>query len=336
MAKPRGLGHFLAQDALRSFPNQSSRGIARVLYHNHQESFPTYESAYLTIRYLRGTRGSLNRAALHATGNTEFVNIIPPGSAVDLPEAFPGLDWEPYLVAGTRILCISDIHLPYHDVQSLRIVIKDAKRFKIDAILINGDLLDSYPLSKFPKDPTKPRFSEDIKTAQNFLKYLRQEFQTALIYWKFGNHDLSLEKYLWVKAPELFGCRGIDLDDFVTAKDFGVEVIKEDQRVMLGKLTALHGHEFGGGSIGPVNPARGAFLKLNDSALISHFHRSSQHSETTVHEKLISCWSIGCLCRLHPQYARVNKWNLGYAFVSVDKDGNFEVDNRRIYRGRSW
>jgi hypothetical protein len=47
------------------------------------------------------------------------------------------------------------------------------------------------------------------------------------------------------------------------------------------------------------------------------------HSETFV-------WSTGCLCDLTPQYARVNRWNHGMAFVEVANDGSFNVSNFRI------
>jgi hypothetical protein len=42
------------------------------------------------------------------------------------------------------------------------------------------------------------------------------------------------------------------------------------------------------------------------------------------------CWSTGCLCDLTPEYARVNRWNWGFATVTVDTAGSFDVDNYRI------
>jgi hypothetical protein len=36
------------------------------------------------------------------------------------------------------------------------------------------------------------------------------------------------------------------------------------------------------------------------------------------------------LCDLNPEYARVNKWNHGFALVEVAKNKDFEVTNYRI------
>ena len=52
------------------------------------------------------------------------------------------------------------------------------------------------------------------------------------------------------------------------------------------------------------------------------------HSETTA-------WSTGCLCNLRPEYAKFNRWNHGFAFVDIDKSGEFEVHNYKIAR-KGW
>jgi hypothetical protein len=50
---------------------------------------------------------------------------------------------------------------------------------------------------------------------------------------------------------------------------------------------------------------------------------------------MITCWSIGCLCGLHPEYAPLNKWVHGFAIVHGEsEDGYFEVENKRIVEGR--
>lgn len=36
------------------------------------------------------------------------------------------------------------------------------------------------------------------------------------------------------------------------------------------------------------------------------------------------------MCDLAPDYARLNKWNHGFALVEVRDDGEFDVENLRI------
>jgi hypothetical protein len=108
-----------------------------------------------------------------------------------------------------------------------------------------------------------------------------------------------------------------------------------DRRVIeLGKLQILHGHEYPTPIIGPVNPARGAFLRAMECVMVGHHHQTSEHTAPTLSQKMITTWSTGCLCDLHPAYARLNKWNQGFAAVEVDSKGRFNVDNLRVLNGR--
>jgi hypothetical protein len=64
-----------------------------------------------------------------------------------------------------------------------------------------------------------------------------------------------------------------------------------------------------------------------DTSLLGHHHRSSSHVEYTWKHEPINCWSVGCLCDLSPEYARINKWNHGHAIVEVGSSGVFDVLN---------
>ena len=70
------------------------------------------------------------------------------------------------------------------------------------------------------------------------------------------------------------------------------------------------------------------------TALTSHWHRTSDHNERNLMGKVITTWSTGCLSNLHPEFARLNKWNHGYAAVEIDKEGMFSVENYRIADGK--
>ena len=82
----------------------------------------------------------------------------------------------------------------------------------------------------------------------------------------------------------------------------------------------------------PVNPARGLFLKGYECAIESHYHRTSEHTEPTLLDKVITTWSLGCLCDLHPDYAPLNKWNHGFGLLYIDDKG-WKFVNKRIVQG---
>jgi len=103
--------------------------------------------------------------------------------------------------------------------------------------------------------------------------------------------------------------------------------------IYAGRLPILHGHEYGGFGVGGVNPARGLSLKSFSSSLVGHSHRTSSHSERDINDKVMSWFSTGCLCGLHPEYAILNKWNQGFCYIDTDGQ-EFAVNNFKIHKGK--
>ncbi len=120
------------------------------------------------------------------------------------------------------------------------------------------------------------------------------------------------------------------LDHWLHLGRHGIELVKDQRPIMAAKLPILHGHEKGKGISAPVNQARGAFLRLHHTVLEGHGHRTSGHCEPDMFGAEVFCWSTGCLCDLRPEYARINKWNWGFAIATIHADGSFDVANQRI------
>lgn len=157
----------------------------------------------------------------------------------------------------------------------------------------------------------------------------------AVIYFIQGNHEERLEKYLKIKAPELFGLEEFRLDMLLGLGERGIHWIQDRRYLQAGKLNILHGHEIGGGAISPVNASRTLFLKTKSNTLAGHRHQTSEHSEPTIDGDIIACWSVGCLSDLHPYYWRIgHKWNQGAAHIRTYPDGDFKVFNFRIFNGK--
>jgi hypothetical protein len=116
--------------------------------------------------------------------------------------------------------------------------------------------------------------------------------------------------------------------------EIGIQEIKSKQVVKAGKLSLLHGHEFGHSVFSPVNPARGLYMRAKESSIIGHHHQTSEHSEKSLNGKVVTTWSVGALCGMKPDYMPYNKWNLGFAEIEFDKNRDFEVYNKRIINNK--
>jgi predicted phosphodiesterase len=234
------------------------------------------------------------------------------------------------------VLVASDFHLPYHNSAAVEACLAFGDKFNPDAILLNGDVFDCYQISRFDRDPDKPKIRHELECGKQFFGHLRARFPDAQLVFKLGNHDERFEKYLMLNAPELFDVPEIrfawHLAAGLPAND--VTVVGDQRPVMLGKLTTMHGHEKGRGISSPVNPARGAFLRLLTSVLEGHGHRTSEHTERTFDGRIIACRTTGCLCGLWPEYARANKWDHSFATVEVEASGDYHLQLHRIIEGQ--
>ena len=231
-----------------------------------------------------------------------------------------------------RVLVMNDIHLPYHDIPALDAALKWGKKQNPDAIFLNGDIIDCYELSQFDKDPKQRKFYEELQTLEQFIALLKKIFKCP-IYFKFGNHELRYHKFLYRKAKELVGIEEFDLHAIIK-KRADVITIENNRVVIINGLAHIHGHEFGRALFSPVNAARGLFLQAKSSAVKGDCHATSEHTERDIHGKMMTTYSIGCLCGLTPEYAPLNKWNHGVAMQFNERDGRYRLDNRRIYNGK--
>lgn len=297
--------------------------LARIVYNDNKLLFTNVERVRDILRGIEGKRGKSNRRIIKQVENR-------PLNPYNLPSSDETI-YEPFKINAKRLLVLSDIHIPYHSVNSLTIAFDWAKKQKPDAVLLNGDTLDFFGLSRYAKDPKKRSFSSELESFKDFITILKKTFD-AKIYFKIGNHEERYEHYLWMKAGELAGIDDFELANIIKARAEGIEIIADKRIMKAGELNIIHGHEYFG-SFSPVNIARGLFTKGKVSAMQGHNHQTSEHTEADMNGKITTTWSVGCLSELHPMYMPLNKWNHGFAFIEIDGE-DFQVQNKRIYKGK--
>lgn len=305
---------------LEKYPKMKTRRLAIIISEIEGLDVEGLRSA---IRYYRGSMGKYNRDKLSTDRYVREYNLPEPENE----------EYTPFVLDKQRLLILSDIHVPYHDNKAITAAIEWAKEHSPDSILLNGDILDCYQLSNFSRDPRKMSFVRELDQLKLFLETLNTEFPDTPIYYKLGNHEERIELTVINKTPDLVGVVDYSLKSVVGFNNFNCTEIKDKRIVQFSNLNILHGHEIFKGASMAVNPARTAYLRATENTIVGHTHKSSEHNEVTLNGKLITTWSAGCLCYMHPQYMPINKWNHGFAFVKMDND-NFRVTNLRIHEGR--
>lgn len=299
--------------------------VAKILFQKHPSIFQgnNIDNIRSLVRSLRGSNVGKADPLLEA----QFHNLRP-----DVK------DFTPFIIPEyvERLGIISDVHIPYVDEVNLNASLDWLEAQKIDAILLNGDILDCYQLSKFGKDRRLRNAYQEIIMLREFLDMISQRFKK--VYYKLGNHEERFENFVFRQCPELIEFlsfeKALENNGEFSLKEYNIEIIKDKRPVMFTtNLTILHGHEFGNSFSNPVGAARWLFMKAQSNALCGHMHSSSEYSTRTVTGKQIKTWSVGCLSEMHPAYRPLNGWQAGFAMVKRDGE-YFEVTNKTVENGR--
>lgn len=341
-----------ARELIEKFPNLSKKQLGALLFKENPLLFKDAEDGRVVVRAVTGSLGKSTAGEVIQTD--KYIGKLPEGDKND---------FSPFLITGKRIGILSDIHIPYHDLKALGLAIRKLKEYKIDTLILDGDIIDCYHLSKFIKDPNKRKHFEEVQMLLIFLDDLIEIFPGVEIIYKTGNHEQRYENFIYQKSPEFLGmhvlswkhllnirldkcdtCKGTAIHKGVECPNCekgiiannikrGIHLVKDKRIIKIGKLSVGHGDEFGKGVFSPVNPARGFYLKAKANVLCGDRHQVSAHTAKDINGKITAAWSIGCLCDMNPLYLPINEWQHGFAFVERDGE-EFEVHNHTIINGK--
>jgi hypothetical protein len=109
-----------------------------------------------------------------------------------------------------KYVVIPDAHCPYHDKKTYDTVLQFTKDQHPDHVVIIGDFVDMYSVSKYDKNPERAgRLQEELDSAHDALSQLREAVPKAKIHYLEGNHESVsrdtevLTLHGWVRADEL-------------------------------------------------------------------------------------------------------------------------------------
>lgn len=324
----------IVKGLLSEFPEAPNLTLAKKAFRDHPNLWPNLEACRKMFGYYLGSCGKERRSDVK--DKSFFRDPRPAGWKDVIPEALVQLpDWNSLQIDGShRILILADLHIPFHDPEALGLALDYGAKEKPTIIVLNGDVVDHYALSRWEKNPELRKFPEEVAATTYFLGGLRKRFPKIRIIFKEGNHEERYQMYMRMKAIDLLGIPKFEMKNVYDLDKYKIELVSQKRPIRLGKLNVIHGHEYSFGVSNPVNPARGFYMKAKAHVIGSHLHQSSEHSENNLEQSVISAWSTGCLCDLHPEYRPLNAWNSGFAFVYMEESGDFHVDNLRIVRGK--
>lgn len=247
----------------------------------------------------------------------------------------------------TKILAISDLHVPFH----LPVETFSEYAGRIDALVINGDLIDFSAISKFSKCYRNSPMDEIIECRQ-YLIDLIEYLSPKDVYITFGNHDVRLQAYLSKNLDtdllELMPETPIDLivDDGIRRYDkrskskVWYEPIRKvfpdvefhyegDWRIKIGSVWFAHPLTFSSGNLKTAEKALDYFLK-NDLGRVTAIVLGHTHKSGDIRKGLIQVYEQGACCQTekmtYTDGRLTDKQQKGFMFVALDENGDLMYD----------
>ena len=226
-----------------------------------------------------------------------------------------------------RFVVISDLHFPYEDKKAIKAMLEFIKLHKVQTVLLNGDILDMYDVSRFDKSPDRINsLQSELNKAKALFKELRKILPEARIVFIKGNHEERVERYL-KKHPELFSLDCLKLPKLLELDTFGIEY--QDKHFKLGPLKITHGSVVRKFS---AYTAHAEMDKHDCSGISGHTHRLGVFYKKTP-SRYMAWYEGGCLCDTDPEYVTSPDWQQGFIYGYIEKD-SFSVTPIPIVDGK--
>lgn len=211
----------------------------------------------------------------------------------------------------TKVLCLPDLHAPYHDRGAVKVVKQFQEDFKPHVTIAMGDWVDGTPMSTYAKDVALFDQLEEFEAANELLDLFKPQVFIE------GNHEHRFRRPTWPQDIRrlLDPRRWLHLRKrkiiWVPYSSFERDVYR------VGGLAFVHGF-----ATNQYAAAKEASRFGN--VVHGHTHRVQSLTVPAPYGR-VTGYNIGCLCDLHQEYAAVrhpNGWCHGFGFGYIYKSGH--------------
>lgn len=209
---------------------------------------------------------------------------------------------------------LGDIHIPFQDDKTIKNVFDCIVDNQPKYLVLIGDILDCYSISKFTKRPDKVRnLQDEINIFYKLFRELKREIPNTEIHYVLGNHENRLEK-LVLENPGLFGLKNLEPEELFRLNELGIHYHKI--KVVIDDFIYYHG------DVVRQNAGYSAKAEYEQhrmhNGITGHTHKASSYYSS--YDKEVGQWyENGCLCHLEPDYINdPAKANWQQAFTVID------------------
>jgi len=226
-------------------------------------------------------------------------------------------------------LFLPDAHIPHHNKNICKALLKLMNDVKFDKFIIVGDFMDLGCISHWNKNRHKTLEMKRLKSDYIIGNSLLDEFDKRLPkncdkHFLEGNHELWATQLL-EEMPALEGL--IEPEHMLKLKERQYKFHKYNELVKFGRLYVTHGIYVG------KYPIVKHLNELKVNILFAHTHTLGMKlSSSPAREIAFAGYNIGAICDLAPDYmkSKPNAWTHGFAVGYFYENGYFDIQIIRI------
>lgn len=249
--------------------------------------------------------------------------------------AVPGLSkWK-------RFVALSDFQAPFQLDQCVALCCAYLKRFKTDVLILNGDIVDFYMLSRFLKIGRGPKsLGEEIRiTNEKVLEPILKAAGNAKIFWIEGNHEFRLKSFIAnMTNGVLDDLPGTSIQDVFHMKERGIKYV--DGFTTKGPFKgSKHGNGvfhltehllLTHGAYTSVHAAKKTVETVGKSVIYGHVHKEQTWRQKTTFGPDLVGMGAGCLCD-EPEFIKFPNYTRGFVTGMFNPTtGEWSADHKRI------
>lgn len=265
-------------------------------------SHDNYQEALDEMNETRGALGSaFRRAGMNVP--TWFLGKSPSHKSVS-----------PSLV--TTVVA-NDFHVPFHNENGVDSLFNFCEDFQPDNIVINGDFLDCFSVSSFPKRPGKPKLQNELDVGITLLEDLSSRCPTAKKYYLDGNHEKRLERLI-TNNSGLFNLNALTITSLLELDRLNYEYHKYMDPIKIGNLAIVHGDS---SSKHSAYTAKKMLLDYGfKNVIVGHTHRLGQYFQTGFNGRKRAVENGGLFDKDQQDYCAIPNWQNGFCVVYQDEN----------------
>jgi predicted phosphodiesterase len=234
-----------------------------------------------------------------------------------------------------KILYLADLHIPFTIYEE---VLKALKKHRdADIVVINGDLLDLFAVSKFAKDK-EVALRRELEEGRELLEFIAKHFNDVIVIE--GNHERRLKSYIRNIIPT--DLQFLFPDDILQMVVSGEVLDKEELDnvhvvgswwIKLFDTIFAHPDNYSSANLKTVQNTSEYFTVVKNihhrACIIGHTHRTGWLVSGEV-----LLMETGCLCYDMDYHNGSNftktKWTRAYATVLIDEHGAIDFNESKL------